>query len=200
MKKIAILASGSGTNLEVILKEVKSGNLPVEVAFCFSDNPKAKALERTENLGFKTLQFSPKDFSNREEYEAELAKKLDEARVDLIVMAGYMRLLGPKFVSHFRNRIINIHPALLPSFKGTHGIRDAWEYGVTVTGITVHFANEEMDAGPIISQAVVPIEKTDTLETLEERVHKEEHKLYPATIKKLVTKKYKIEGRKVVFS
>ncbi len=200
MKKIAILASGGGTNLEAILKEAKAGNLPVEVAFCFSDKKDAKALERARNLGFKTIHFSPKEFVDRESYEEKLRAILDEAKADLIILAGYMRLLGPKFVKHFENKIVNIHPALLPNFKGTHSIKDAWEHGVKVTGITVHIVNEEMDAGPILAQVVIPIAEGEPLDELEERIHREEHRLYPAVIKKLATSKYEIKGRKVIFN
>lgn len=199
LKRIAILASGNGSNLEAILKEVRSGNLPVEVAFCFSDNPTARALERARNLGFETVQFAPKDFESREKYEEALAARLETARVDFVILAGYMRLLGAKFVHRFQDRILNIHPALLPSFKGTHGIRDAWEYGMTVTGVTVHFVNEEMDGGPIVAQEAVAITEGETLESLEERLHRIEHRLYPEAIKKVVTKNFKIEGRRVVF-
>jgi len=198
-KHIAILASGNGSNLEAILKQVRMRNLPAEVAFCFSDNPNAFALERARKLGFQTIQFSPKDFPDRDSYEAKLTDQLNQHKVDFVILAGYMRLLGPAFVKYFSNRIINIHPALLPSFKGVHGIRDAWEYGVRYTGITVHFVNEDMDAGPVIAQAVVPVLAKESLESLEKRIHRVEHQLYPDTIKKVLTKKHKIVGRKMIF-
>jgi phosphoribosylglycinamide formyltransferase-1 len=197
--RFVILASGNGSNLEAILKKVKSGFLPAEVPFCFSDNPEAKALERTKKLGFSTLQFSPKGFPSREEYENCLAEHIEGEKVDWIVLAGYMRLLGAAFVKRFQNRILNIHPALLPSFKGTHAIRDAFDYGVRYTGVTVHFVSEEMDAGPVIAQEIIPLGPKDTLEKLEKKIHKAEHILYPATLKKLLTQKFKVEGRKVIF-
>jgi len=198
--RIAIFASGNGSNLEAILKAVKAGRVPAQVAFCFSDNPASKALERAKKLGFQTLQLSPKDFPDKKAYESVLTEKLRSAKVDWVILAGYMRLLGPDFVQMFAKRIINIHPALLPSFKGTHGIRDAWNYGVRFTGVTVHFVTDDMDGGPIISQTVVPVRMNDSLLRLEKRIHQEEHKLYPASIRKLLTQKFKIEGRKVIFS
>jgi len=194
---IAILCSGHGTNLQAIIDAVKSGYLKVKIALVVSDNSEAYALTRARAAGIETLVLRPKDYKTREEFDREIAKGLSARKVELVVLAGFMRLMSPYFVREYKNRIINIHPALLPSFKGEHGVRDALEYGAKVTGVTVHFVDEELDHGAIILQRPVEVMKGDTEDTLIERIHKEEHKLYPEAIKLFAEGKLKVEGRKV---
>ena len=136
-------------------------------------------------------------FSSREEYDREVARELEKEKIELVVLAGFMRILGGEFVDKYRGRIMNIHPALLPSFRGTHGIRDAVEYGVKVTGVTVHFVDKGLDSGPIILQKCVPIEKDDTMDTLEEKIHGEEHKMYPEAVRLFAEGRLKLSGRRV---
>lgn len=194
---IAILCSGSGTNLQAIIDNVKSGYIPAKIAFVLSDNKDAFALERAKKAGIETLILNPKGYKTREDFDKEIIINLKKKDVDLVVLAGFMRLLSPHFIREYKNKIMNIHPALLPSFKGTHGIKDALLYGVKVTGPTVHFVDEHLDNGPIILQNVVEVKDDDTEETLLSRVHIEEHKIYPKAVKLFVEGKLKIEGRKV---
>ncbi len=143
--KIAVLCSGSGTNLQAIIDSVKSGYIPANIALVVSDNKKAYALERAKKSGIETLVLNPKDFKSREDFDKEIIKNLKKKNVELVVLAGFMRLLSRHFIEEYRNRIMNIHPALLPAFKGTRGIKDALECGAKVTGPTVHFVDEELD-------------------------------------------------------
>ena len=198
LMNIAILCSGNGTNLQAIIDNVNKGYIPARIAFVLSDEKKAFALERAKKAGIKTVTLDKKDYKNREDFDREIVKHLKKRNVELVVLAGFMRLLSPYFIKEYRNRIINIHPALLPSFKGPHGIKDAIDHGVKVTGVTVHFVDEDLDNGPIIFQRTVEIKEDDTEEALLERVHKKEHEVYPEAIKLLVEGKIKIEGRKVV--
>ncbi|MCX7661546.1 MAG: phosphoribosylglycinamide formyltransferase [Candidatus Omnitrophica bacterium] len=194
---IAVFASGRGTNFSAIARAVKKGKIKANLSLLVCDNPKAKVLQKAKRTGIKSVLIKREDFSSRQEFETEIIKHLEENRIDLIVLAGFMRVLSPEFVRRYYGRILNIHPALLPSFKGTQGIKDAFEYGVKVTGVTVHFVDEKTDHGPIILQGVVKIKETDTLETLEKRIHRIEHKLYPQAIKLFTEGRLKIEGRKV---
>lgn len=195
---IVILCSGSGTNLQAIIDSVKSGYIPAKIALVVSDNKDAYALTRAKDAGIETLVLNSKDFKTREDFDKEIIKNLKKRNVELVVLAGFMRLMSPYFIKEYKNRVINIHPALLPSFKGTHGIKDALDYGVKVTGPTVHFVDEKLDHGPIILQRAVEVKDDDTEETLLERVHKEEYKIYPEAIKLFVEGRLKIEGRKVI--
>lgn len=194
---IAILCSGSGTNLQAIIDSVKNGYIPAKIALVVSDNKDAFALTRAKNARVDTLVLNPKDFKTRETFDREIIKNLKKKNVELIVLAGFMRIMSSHFIRQYKNRIMNIHPALLPSFKGVNGIKDALEYGVKVTGATVHFVDERLDHGPIILQRAVEVKDNDTEETLLERVHKEEHKIYPEAIKLFVEGRLKIEGRRV---
>lgn len=198
MISIAVLVSGNGTNLQAIIDNVNKGYIPARITLVLSDEKKAFALERAKKAGIETVTLDKKDYKEREDFDREIIKHLKKRNVELVVLAGFMRLLSPYFVKEYRNRIINIHPALLPSFKGPHGIKDAIDHGVKVTGVTVHFVDEHLDNGPIILQKLVEIKEDDTEETLLERVHKEEHKTYPEAIKLFVEGKIKIEGRKAV--
>jgi phosphoribosylglycinamide formyltransferase-1 len=189
--KIAVFASRQGTNFSAIARAVKKGRIKAELAVLVCDRPKAAVVARAKRAGVKVALVR-----NEEEILAVLA----ENKIDLIVLAGFMRILGPQLVGEYKHRILNIHPALLPSFKGAHGIADAFNYGVKLTGVTVHFVDEEMDHGPIILQAPLRVEQSDSLESLEKKIHKVEHKLYPQAVKLFVEGRLKIEGRKVVIS
>ncbi len=195
--KIAVLCSGNGTNLQAIIDSVKSGYIPVEIALVVSDNRDAHALTRAKEAGIETFILAAKDYRSREDCDKEIVKRLKKKDIALVVLAGYMRLLSPYFIREYKDRIINIHPALLPSFRGSHGIRDALESGSKVTGVTVHFVNEKLDDGPIILQIPVDIKDNDNEETLLDRVHKEEHRIYPEAIRLFALGKLTIEGRRV---
>ena len=195
---IAVLCSGSGTNLKAIIDKIRSGYIPAKIAVVVSDNKNALALERANEAGIDTIVLDKKDFASREDFDKALAANLTRKKIDLVVLAGFMRLLSPYFIKKYRNKIINIHPALLPAFKGTRGIKDALEYGARVTGPTVHFVEEELDSGPIILQRAIEIKPEDTEESLLERVHAEEHKIYPEAIKLFVEGRLQINGRKVI--
>jgi phosphoribosylglycinamide formyltransferase-1 len=197
---IAVFASGRGTNFGAIIRAVKKGKIKANLALLVCDNPKAGTIGRAKRAGIKVALVKREDFSSKEEFETKIIQHLEENKIDLIVLAGFMRILSAEFVARYRGRILNIHPALLPSFKGTEGIKDAFAYGVKVTGVTVHFVDEKMDHGPIILQAAVKIEENDTPETLEAKIHKVEHKLYPQAVRLFVEGRLKIEGRKVRIS
>ena len=195
---IAVLCSGRGTNLQAIIDKVKSGYIPAKIALVLSDKSDAFALTRAKKAGIETVVLNAKDYKTREDFDKEVIKNLKKRNVELVVMAGFMRLLSPHFIKEYKNRIINIHPAILPSFKGTHALKDALDYAVKVTGATVHFVDEHLDHGPIILQSCVEVKDGDTEEALLERVHKEEHRIYPEAVKLFVEGRLKIEGRKVV--
>jgi len=194
---IAVFCSGSGTNLQAIIDAHKRGDIKADLKLVVSDVPLCLALERAKKAGIKTLIVERKDFKSKEDFEAEIIKNLKKEKIDLIVLAGYMRLISADFINQYKNKILNIHPALLPSFKGTQGIKDAFEYGVKVTGPTVHFVTQDMDAGPIILQGATKVTEDDTEESLAQAIHKEEHKLYPKVIQLFVEGRLKIEGKKV---
>lgn len=194
---IVVLVSGSGTNLQAIIDAVRSGYINAHIALVVSDKGDAYAMERAKKDGIETLFMDPKIFKSKEDYDKAVVKYLRDKNVDMICLAGYMRVLSAYFVREYKGRIINIHPALLPSFKGVNGIEDALDYGVKVTGPTVHFVTEEVDSGPIIAQAVVEVKDDDTEDSLRERVHEEEHKIYPKAIKEFVEGKLEIKGRRV---
>lgn len=194
---IAIFASGRGTNFSAIARAVKKGNIKANLSLLVCDNPGAGAIGRAKRQGIKVALVKRKNFATKRDFEAKIIEHLEANKIDLIVLAGFMRMLSPEFVQRYKNRILNIHPALLPSFKGTEGIHDAFNYGIKVTGVTVHFVDEEMDHGPIVLQRQVKIEEDDTLDSLEAKIHKIEHKIYPEAVRLFVEGKLKIEGRKV---
>jgi phosphoribosylglycinamide formyltransferase-1 len=194
---IAVFASGKGTNFQALIDRVRDGYIPAKIALLVSDNKDAYAVARAAKAGIETFILSPKGFASREEYDKAIIKKLKEKDIGLVVLAGFMRLVSSCFVREYKNRILNIHPALLPSFKGTHGVKDALEYGVKVTGATVHFVDEELDNGAIILQEAVEISDNDTEESLHKRVHEKEYEIYPKAVKLFVEGKLKVEGRKV---
>ncbi|MFH1359796.1 MAG: phosphoribosylglycinamide formyltransferase [Candidatus Omnitrophota bacterium] len=197
MMTFACLVSGRGTNLQTILNVIKKGKLKTRCAVVLSDNEKALALKRAVKAGVKAVYINPKDFRTRALFDRAILDYLKAERVDFVVLAGFMRVLSPAFVRAYRNKILNIHPALLPNFRGAHAIRDAFKSGVDTTGVTVHFVDEKVDHGPIILQEKVKISPKDTLASLEAKIHKVEHKLYPKAIDLFVKKKLKIAGRKV---
>jgi phosphoribosylglycinamide formyltransferase-1 len=200
--RIGVLASGRGSNLQAIIDACKRGYIPGEVVCVISDKKDAFALERARREGIPAIFLDPSDYPSREDYDKALAQTLKEHNVDLVCLAGFMRILTPPFIEQFRNRIMNIHPALIPSFcgKGMYGLKvhqAVLDFGVKVTGCTVHFVTEEVDLGPIIVQIPVMVREDDTPETLSERVLKREHRAYPLAIKLFAEGRLKIEGRRV---
>ena len=184
--RIAVLASGNGSNFQAIAEAIQQKHLDADIVLLFSDNPQAKVLQRAEALGIDAQAFAPKDFSAKSIYEAELLHLLEEKHVELVVLAGYMRLIGPVLLEAFPKKIVNIHPSLLPAFPGLHGIRDAYEAGVPETGVTVHYIDKGIDTGPIIAQQRIPVSQQDTLESLEKKIHQVEHRLYPAVLQQII--------------
>ncbi|HEY4696299.1 MAG TPA: phosphoribosylglycinamide formyltransferase [Candidatus Hydromicrobium sp.] len=196
-KRIAVFASGFGSNLQALIDYNKNHSLKGEIVLVFSNNKDAHALNRAKKNKIKSVFLDPSAYGKREQYDKKIIELLEEEKIDLVVLAGYMLLLSQGFVRKFKNRIINIHPALLPSFKGTHGIKDAYEYGAKVTGVTVHFVDEGLDSGPIILQQAVDIDQDESVEELEEKIHRIEHKIYPLAVKYFCEDRLKIEGKKV---
>ena len=200
MKNIAVLASGRGSNLEAIIKNIEDGTLQANLVCVISDNKDAPALQIARDHGFKAIWLDPgpKKTWLLPDFEENYVKTLQEHNVDLICLAGFMRIIKKPLLEAFKGRIINIHPALLPSFPGLDVQRKALEYGVKFSGCTVHFVTEDVDAGAIITQAAVPVLDDDTLEALAARILKEEHRIYTEAINIIVSGKYRIEGRKVI--
>ncbi|MDD5270331.1 MAG: phosphoribosylglycinamide formyltransferase [Candidatus Omnitrophica bacterium] len=194
----AVFCSGQGTNLQAIIDAVRQKRLKARLALVVCDNPKAFAVSRARRASIPVAVFDPKDFPSKKEMESAVIRELSARKIGLIALAGYMRILSDGFVRRYRNRIINIHPALLPAFKGGQAIKDAIQYGVKVTGPTVHFVTEEVDGGPIILQEACPVKDNDTEKTLLARVHKLEHKLYPEAIGLFARGKLTVRGRKVI--
>lgn len=194
-KKIVVFASGSGSNFEEIVKKSKSNYIEADVPFLISDKASAGAIKRAIRLGVVPIVIN---WKNREEAEEKALKILKIIKPDLIVLAGFMRILSPRFVSEWKYKILNIHPSLLPAFQGTtKAIELAEKYGVKITGCTVHFVDESVDGGPIIIQEAIHINDDDTPEKIAEKIHEIEHKIYPLAIKKVLEGKVKIDGRKV---
>jgi len=196
----AVLASGRGGNLKAIIDALKSGKIKADLKVVVSDKKDAYALEHARQAGIPAVFINPKDFSDRPSFDRAVVECLQEHKVEFIVLAGYMRLVSSYFIQQYPNKILNIHPSLLPSFKGTHAIKDAFDHGAKVTGPTVHFVVEEVDAGAIILQEAVRIEPQDTLVTLEEKIHQAEHRIYPQAIDLFVRGKLRIEGRKTTIA
>ncbi len=193
--KVGILVSGNGSNLQAIIDEKIAS---CEIALVISNKPDVYAIKRAQSNNIPVEIINNKNFETREEFERQLIKSLDSRGIELIVLAGFMRVLTPLFVRHYKNRIINIHPALLPSFPGVDAAKQALEYGVKYSGCTVHFVDDGVDTGPIILQAIVSIEDSDTEQTLLERIHKEEHRVFPEAVRLFCEGKIKIEGRRVI--
>ena len=200
-KAVAVMASGRGTNLKVILEAVKAGDCPVDVRLVIADKADAQALDIARAAGVPhVIHVNPKDYSGREQFDAECADLLDKHGCQWIVLAGYMRILSSAFVRRFRGRIINIHPSILPAFAGAKAVEDALEYGVKASGCTVHLVNEVLDGGEILAQAIVPVFDDDTRDSLHARIQIEEHKIYPATLKRMVEEGFIIQGRRVIWA
>jgi phosphoribosylglycinamide formyltransferase-1 len=198
MKKFAVFVSGNGSNLQAIIDAVKHKKIKAELALVFSNNRKALGLKRAKDAGIKTLCLVRKDYATPQSYDRDIVIHLKEAGIDFVVLAGYMKILSAFFVKQFPNKILNVHPSLLPSFRGKQGIKDAFTYGAKVTGVTIHFVDDKMDHGPIIMQEGFKIPPADTLEMLESRIHALEHKMYPKAIELFVEDRLKIiRNRKV---
>ena len=195
--RLGILLSGRGSNFMAIADNVAAGKIPAEIAVVISNRPNAPGLEEAQRRGFDALLIPSKGLE-REQYDRLVVEALKEKQVDLVCLAGFMRLLSPYFVSQFPNRILNIHPALLPAFPGLEAQRQALEHGVKITGCTVHFVDENLDAGPIVLQTAIPVLDDDTAETLSARILKEEHRLYSAAINLVLSGCWRIEGRRVI--
>ena len=187
--RLAVFASGSGSNYQAIVEACHDGRIEADVVLLVCDKPGAKVLERAERYGTESFAFNPKDYESRDAYETLLAKMLEDRGVDYICLAGYMRIVGSVLLERFEQRIVNIHPSLLPSFKGAHAIQDAVDYGVKIFGVTTHFVDETLDGGRIIDQAAIVYEGSD-VEELTNLIHNIEHKLYVKTINKLINKKF----------
>ncbi len=198
--RIAVLASGGGTNLQSIIDQQQSGKLPVDIVLVISNNPGAGALQRARQAGINTLCINHRHFATREDFDQALVTALQEAAIDLVVLAGFMRIITPIMLTAFPLRIINIHPALLPAFPGLNVQQQAIDYGARFSGCTVHFVDAGVDTGPIIVQAVVPILPEDSAATLAERILEQEHRIYPQAIQWLAEGRVKIDGRNVVIA
>jgi phosphoribosylglycinamide formyltransferase-1 len=197
-KRIGVLLSGRGSNFEALADSATAGRIPnAEIAIVLSNREGAPGIDKAQQRGIPTKVIPSKGLE-REAYDRQVVAVLNEHKVDLVCLAGYMRLLSPYFVSSFPNRILNIHPSLLPSFPGLESQRQALEYGVKFAGCTVHFVDENLDAGPIILQAVVPVLDNDTEASLSERILAEEHRIYSEAVKIILEGNYKIAGRRVV--
>ncbi|MFV0421509.1 phosphoribosylglycinamide formyltransferase [Oleidesulfovibrio sp.] len=195
--QLAVLASGNGSNLQAVLDRIADGALDAEVRLVASNKEDAFALERARKAGVPVWARSHTAFADRESFDTALVEAIRQAGADTIVLAGYMRLLTPVFLNAFPRRVINIHPALLPSFPGVRGVADAVNYGVRIAGCTVHFVDEIMDHGPVIIQAAIPMTAADSLDAVLERVHAVEHRIYPQALQWLAEGRLKLEGRVV---
>jgi phosphoribosylglycinamide formyltransferase-1 len=196
--RIGVLASGRGSNLQAIIDAIEAGRLKCELAIVVSDRADAQALERARKHGGKAVFVNPREHPDRVNFDRAVLAPLAEHRVELVCLAGFMRILTPSFIAAYRNRIMNIHPALLPAFPGLHAQRRALEHGVKVSGATVHFVDEGVDTGPIILQAAVPVLAADTEETLSARILEQEHQIYPRAIQLVAEGRLKLRGRRVI--
>ena len=194
----AVLASGRGGNLQAIIKAIKAGKIKADLKLVISDKKDAHALEHAREAQIPAFYINPREFHDRESFDRAVVERLHEFKIDFVVLAGYMRLVSDYFIGQYPDKVLNIHPSLLPDFKGMHAIKDAFEYGAKVTGPTVHFVVDEVDSGAIILQEPVRVDPQDTLESLEEKIHQAEHRIYPKAIDLFARGKLKIEGRKVI--
>jgi len=197
MLKLGILVSGRGSNLQAIIDSIEKGKLEASIELVVSDNPDALALERCKKHGIEHAVVRRKDFSSREDFEDKIAIKLKEKGVELVVLAGFMRVLSGTFLKHFPKKVINIHPSLIPAFQGLNAQKQAVEFGVKFSGCTVHIVDESIDAGPVIVQAVVPLMPGDTVESLSERILEYEHRILPQAIQWFSEGRIKVKGRVV---
>lgn len=199
-RRLGVLISGRGSNLKAILDAIASGSLNAEVALVLSNRRKAGGLEIARNAGVPTAVLSHRSFPDRESYDTAIVKQLREHRVDVVCLAGFMRIVSPVLLQAFPDRVVNIHPSLLPAFKGLDAPCQALDYGVRIAGCTVHFADETLDTGPVLLQAAIPVRDDDTHETLTERILTLEHRIYPKAIGLLLDGGIRRQGRRVLFS
>lgn len=196
--RIAVFASGQGTNFQALVDASRAGELgSAEIVLLVCDKPQAPVVERARQAGVDTYLFTPKEYARREDYEAEIVAELEKHQVDLVVLAGYMRLLTSVLVEPYAGKMINIHPSLLPAFPGKDAIGQAWDYGVKVTGVTVHLVDGGMDTGAVVAQEAVPILPDDNIKTLEDRIHQAEKELYPQVVSWFASGRVIVDGRKV---
>lgn len=195
--KLGVLISGSGTNLQAIIDACESGALDAQVAVVISNHEGARGLVRARERDIDAVHIDRTSFDSSRAYNHAIRRELEQHDVDVVVMAGYMRLLGSEVLEAFPNKVVNIHPTLLPSFAGPSGITDAFDYGVKVTGVTVHFANQVFDEGPIIAQEAIVIAENDSVDDLEAKIHEVEHRLYPAALQLIAEGRVRIVGRRV---
>ena len=197
-RKIGVLISGRGSNLQAIIDAIAAGGLDAKIAVVVSNKPNAPGLERATQAGIETLYINHKEYASREEFDLAVVAELKKRDVALVCLAGFTRLLSAAFVKAFPNRILNIHPSLLPAFSGLDGQTQAWNYGVKVSGATVHVVTPELDAGPIVLQAIVPVRDQDTPDTLAARILVEEHRIYPQAVGVILDGGWRIDGRRFV--
>ncbi len=197
MTNIAVLASGRGSNLQAIIDNIENGYLKARITVVISDVGDAYALERAKKHGIEAVFIDPKKFPSKELYEQEVLSILKKHDAEIVLLAGYMRVVGKTLLTAYKNRMLNIHPALLPAFTGLHAQKQAFDHGVKVAGCTVHFVDDVLDGGPIILQQCVEVKEDDTAETLADRILEQEHKIYPEAVKLFVENRLCIEGRKV---
>jgi len=195
--KLAVFVSGGGSNLQSIIDKIEAGILDAEIRLVLSNNPDAYGIERARKHGIESVAISHQDYAEREDFDQAMLAAVRKAKADTVILAGFMRLLTPMFISEFPQRILNIHPALLPSFAGIHGQGDAADYGVKLSGCTVHFVDEKMDHGPVIIQAAVPVLPAEDGESLGARILKFEHRIYPQAVQWLAKGRLRVQGRHV---
>ena len=198
MLTLGVLASGRGSNFQSIIDSIESGYLTAKIVVLITDNPGSYAIERAHTNNIESLVIRPRDFSDRDAYYSHIAEELKKRGVDLVILAGFMRVVGKPLLDQYTNKVMNIHPALLPSFPGLHGQKQAADYRVKISGCTVHFVDEGMDTGSIIIQAAVPAYHDDTEDSLSERILKQEHRIFPYAIKLYAEGKITVEGRRVI--
>lgn len=188
MKRIAVFASGNGSNFQAIVERINTGEIKAEIGLVVCDKLQAGVINRAKDEQIPVFSFNPKDYDTKAQFEAEILAELQKREIDLVILAGYMRLIGQTLLAAYGGKIVNIHPSLLPAFPGIDAVGQALSAGVKVTGVTVHYVDAGMDTGPIIAQKAIEIAEDDTKETLAEKVHQVEHVLYPEVIQKLVSK------------
>ncbi len=197
MTNLAVLASGRGSNLQAIIDNIENGYLKARITVVISDVGDAYALERARKHGIEAVSINPENFATKESYEKEILGVLKAHDAELVLLAGYMRVVGQTLLKEYKNRMLNIHPALLPAFPGLHAQKQAFDHGVKVAGCTVHFVDDALDGGPIILQRCVEVKENDTAESLADRILEQEHKIYPEAVKLFAENRLRMEGRKV---
>jgi phosphoribosylglycinamide formyltransferase-1 len=199
MSRLGVLLSGRGSNFQAIAARVAAGEIPAEIAVVIANRPDAPGLDAARRLGLNAVSLPSKGL-DRESYDRQLIATLQEHNVEWVILAGYMRILSAEFIRAFPQRILNIHPSLLPSFPGLDAQHQAFDYGVKISGCTVHFVDEHLDHGPIVMQAEVPVDASDTAETLSAKILTQEHRIYSESLRRLFTEPWQIDGRRVVFT